>query len=162
MSSERFYLSDQIRQAFKLAVLRHEAAKNLRGEDQETYGKVVTAYAEQRKLEVEAYHNEYRTRVEVERKRLIDKAGEKNKSFQHRGFGSDKFDKEAITRQAERNVRQDHEWTLAHLDTQETEIVDGILERAGHRETLREKLKHDFGNAADRRTGQDRRKSREC
>ena len=161
MTSQPFNLSDQIRQTFKLASLRHEAAKNLRGEDQVAYSKVVMAYAEQRKSETQAYQNEYRTRVEVERKRLIDKAGEKNKGFQHRWFGSDKFDKAAITRQAQRNVRHDHERTLARLDQQETEIVDGILERAAHREALREKPKRDFEKAVDRRKGQDRRRPRE-
>ncbi|MGJ8572280.1 MAG: hypothetical protein ACSHXI_16440 [Hoeflea sp.] len=160
MTSQPFNLSNQIRQTFKLASLRHEAAKNLRGEDQVAYSKVVMAYAEQRKSEIQTYQNEYQTRVEVERKRLIDKAGEKNKTFQHRWFGADKFDKAAITRQAHRNVRQDHESTLARLDRQETETVDGLLEKAGHREALREKPMRDFQKAVDRRQGQDRRKPR--
>jgi hypothetical protein len=159
MTSEPFNMTNQIRQTFKLASLRHEAAKNLRGEDQVAYSKVVMAYAEQRKAEIQSYQSEYRTRVEVERKRLIDKAGEKNKTFQHRWFGSDKFDKAAITRQAQRNVRQDHERTLARLDQQETEVVDGILERAGHRQAQREKPKRDFQKAVDRRQGQDRRQT---
>ena len=159
VTSEPFNMTNQIRQTFKLASLRHEAAKNLRGEDQVAYSKVVMAYAEQRKAKIQSYQSEYRTRVEVERKRLIDKAGEKNKTFQHRWFGSDKFDKAAITRQAQRNVRQDHERTLARLDQQETQIVDGILERAGHRQEQREKPKRDFQKAVDRRQGQDRRQT---
>lgn len=157
MTSEPINLSKQIRQAYKLASLRHEAAKMLRGNDQVAYSKVVMAFAEQRKLEIQSFHNEYRTRVEVERKRLIDQAGEKNRNFQHRWFGSDRFDKAAITRQAQRNVRHHHESTLARLDKQETEVVDGMLERAGHREALREKPKHDFEKAVDRRQGKDRR-----
>ncbi len=157
MTSEPINLSNQIRRAYKLASLRHEAAKTLRGNDQVAYSKVVVTFAEQRKLEIQSFHNEYRTRVEVERKRLIDQAGEKNRNFQHRWFGSDKFDKTAITRQAQRNVRHHHESTLARLDKQETEVVDGMLKRAGHREALREKPKHDFEKAVDRRQGKDRR-----
>lgn len=160
MTSRPPNLSDQIRQTFRLANLRHEAAKSLRGEDQIAYTKVVTAYAEQRKAEIQAYQSEYQTRVEAERKRLIDKAGEKNKSYQHRGMGADKFDGDAITRQAERNVRQDHERMLARLDQQETEIVDGILERAGHRKEQHENPKRHFQKAVDRRSGQDRRTTR--
>lgn len=161
MTSEPINMTVQVRQAFKLASLRHEAAKNLRGEDQVAYSKVVMAYAEQRKSEIKEFRSDYRTRFEVERSRLIDKAGEKNKNFQHRWFGSDKFDRSAIDRQAHRNVRHDHEQRLARLDQQETEVVNGILERAGHRQAQREKPKKDFQKAVDRRQGQDRRRPRE-
>lgn len=151
--------TQQLKQTYGKATLEREAARNLTGIEWKQFRQIKQKYDDQRKFENRAYELEYKTRVEVIRKRLINKAGEKNRDFKHRWFGSDGFDKSALTRQAQRQVRGEHRSFLDHLEKKEMAEIDGLLDGAGHRQKQREKPKNDFARAADRRDGQDRRHS---
>ncbi|MDD9911202.1 MAG: hypothetical protein OXR62_16160 [Ahrensia sp.] len=152
-------ITQQLKQTYGKAALEREAARNLNGDEWKQFQQIKRKYADLIKFENRAYELEYKTRVEVVRKRLINKAGEKNRDFKHRWFGSDRFDKSDITRQAERQVRDEHRVLLDHLEKKEMAEIDGLLDQAGHRQKQREKPKNDFARAADRRDGQERRHS---
>lgn len=144
-------MRDEIKRTFHLAGLRNEAAKTLNGDEWKQFQKIKRDFADLRRFEGRAYEIEYDTRLEVARKRLINQAGAKNKDFKHRWFGTDNFDKEAITRQARRVVRDDQHKLMAHLETKEAQAVDSLLEKSQHRKESREKPKRDFERATDRR-----------
>ena len=155
-----FSISQELQRTFHLASLHREASHSLTGQDWHEYQQLKNAYARQRRTEERAYGQEYKTRVEIARKRLTNQAGEKNKDFKRRWFGHDNSDANAINRQARRQVEMHHKRLMAHLDMRETRDIETLLQRASRRQTLREKPKRDFERAADRRTAMDRRKMR--
>ena len=112
-----------------------------------------------REVEQRNFHFEYDTRVEVASKRLINKAGAKNKDFKHKLFGSDNFDKSAIDRQAKRHVHAEHHNLLGHLEARKLIDLESLMDRSEHREALREKSISEFTRASERRQSQERRQT---
>lgn len=155
-----FDITKELKQTYGKAALANEARKNLNGAEWKEFQQIKAKFEEQKLYEQRTFELEYKTRVEVARKRLINKAGEKNRDFKHRWFGSDRFDKDATLRQAKRQVRNEHAALLSHLDKQEMAEVEGLLERSVHRQKLRDKPKVDFARATDRRDGAERRAPR--
>jgi len=129
-----------------LASLKHLASKNLNRQERKAYSKITEKYDGLRSFEQRAHETEYDTRVEVARKRIINQAGAKNRDFKHRWFGNDQFDKSATLRQAHRNVRGQHHQLMGGIDK-----IAKLLEACEKRTRLRDKPKHDFENAIDRR-----------
>jgi len=107
------------------------------------------------------YRRDYTTRVERALQARIDKAGAKDLTFKHRVFGSDNFDRGALTRQAHRDVRHDHARRMENLQARETKELDDLVATAKQRQIKEgqkpEGAKVDFQRAADRRIGPDRR-----
>jgi len=152
-----FNISDEIKRTFDLASLKHQAAKDFTSLEWKTYRKVGQKFDDLRRFEQRAFEIEYKTRFEIARKRLINQAGAKSRDFKHRWFGQDQFDKSAINRQAERNVRNSHYQLMAGIDKQEARETGQLLGTCKKRTELREKPKRDFTKAADRRESADRR-----
>ena len=159
-----FNISDEIKRTFDLASLKHQAAKDFTSQEWKAYRKITEKFDGLRRAEHRIFEIEYKTRVEVARKRLINKAGSKSKDFKHRWFGQDQFDKSAINRQAERHVRNSHYQLMAGIDNQHSRETAQLLNTCEKRKKLREKPKRDFTNATDRRARnglpKDRRKTR--
>jgi len=86
----------------------------------------------------------------------------KDRSFKHRLFGSDNFDKSALTRQAHRDVQHDHSRRMSQLASGETRELDTLVSTAEQRDAtkqeLRDKTRDDFQRATDRRAGPARRR----
>ncbi len=146
-----FNISDEIKRTFDLASLKHQAAKDFTSQEWKAYRKITLKFDDMRRFEQRTYEIEYKTRFEVARKRLVNKAGSKSKDFKHRWFGQDQFDKSAINRQAERNVRNSHYQLMAGIDKQEARETGQLLDTCKKQLELREKPKRDFSNASDRR-----------
>ena len=146
-----FNISDEIKRTFDLASLKHQAAKDFTSQEWKAYRKIGQKYDDLRRFEQRSYEIEYKTRFEVARKRLINQKGAKTRDFKHRWFGNDQFDKSAINKQAERNVRNSHFQLMAGIDSQEARETSQLLESCEKRTEQREKPKRDFANAADRR-----------
>ncbi len=146
-----FNISDEIKRTFDLASLKHQAAKDFTSQEWKAYRKIGQKYDDMRRYEQRTYEIEYKTRFEVARKRLVNKAGSKSKDFKHRWFGGDQFDKSAINRQAQRNVRNSHYQLMAGIDKQEARETGQLLDTCKKQTELREKPKRDFSNASDRR-----------
>jgi len=154
-----FNINEELKRTFGLASLRREAAKFLNAKEWKEYQKITNRFAGQKRFEQRAYEIEYDTRVEIVRKRLINKAGAKTKEFKHRWFGNDRFDKSAIGRQAHKQVKSQHMKLLAHLENQEFKEVESLMDACQHRRQQREKPKQDFKQATDRRKNIERRQS---
>ena len=152
-------ISEELKRTFDLAALRREAAKTLTATEWKELQNIKKTHDDTRRFENRQYEMEYRTRVEVARKRLINQAGAKSKDFKHRWFGQDRFDKAAIHRQAQRNVRNQHHQLMAGIDQQESRAIRQLLDHCEKRTQLRDKPKKDFNQAADRRLSPDRRQA---
>ena len=159
-----YNISEDLKSTFHLATLRNEAAKDLNASEWKKFQQIKTRHDDLRRFEQRAHEMEYKTRVEVARKRIINKAGAKNKDFKHRWFGNDQFDKSATNRQAHRNVRGQHHQLMAGIDKMEARDITKLLDTCEKRNQLRDKPKHDFEQATDRRgrdgLPQDRRQPR--
>lgn len=153
-------IGDDIRRSFDLASLRREAANKLSGEDWRAFRKIKETIDAGRRFAQRDYALDYKSRVEIERKRIIARAGAKEKSFTPFWSRNDRFDAAATLRQAQRNVRKQHEQVMARLDRREREAVHALLGRAETRNQTRETPKQDFARATDRRTGIERRMRR--
>lgn len=146
-----FSISEELKRTFDLAGLHNKAFKTLNVGEWNTYNKIAKKFDEQRHIEEQAFKAEYKTRFEVARKRLINKAGEKPKDFKHRWFGSDQFDKSAVNRQADRNVRAQHHQLMAGFDQKEAGEIRKLLDRSDHRQQMQGKPTEDFEKTTDRR-----------
>tara|TARA_R110002073_G_scaffold19509_4_gene71234 strand:+ start:22548 stop:23003 length:456 start_codon:yes stop_codon:yes gene_type:complete len=108
------------------------------------------------KDEVDGFERDRPARLAVARKALIDKAG--SFTLEHPApFGSDKFDKTAIERQAVTNVFNDHQSTLLRIKTDEADAYRALKDDIHARENIRGVARDTFARATDRRTGEDRR-----
>ncbi len=150
-------VSKEIKRTFDLAGLHQMAAKHLNGSDWNKYQSIREKFENLKRQEEDRYHTEYDTRVEVARKRLIDKNGQNGRAFTWKILGSDKFDKAAIDRQANRTVKDDHHKTMAKLEDREIQAIETLTLAAQHRRQLAEKPKREFEQATDWRSGLDRR-----
>lgn len=158
-----FNISEEIKRTFDLAGLKHQAAKDFTSQEWKAYRKITEKFDGFRRFEQRTYEMEYKTRVEVASKRLINQKGAKVREFKHTWFGHDQFDKSAINRQAVRNVRNSHHQLMAGIDNQQARETAQLLDACEKHTELREKPKQDFANATDRRARnglpQDRRQT---
>lgn len=151
-------MRNELRKVFGKAVLQHEAAKNLSGDDWAIYQKIQGHHVARVRLATRHFEDEYQTRFEVERKRIIDQGGRKDLNLVHRWFGKDSFNAGAVDRQADRVVRQEHERLLLKLDDQKEAALAKLFAANERRQDIGDKLKRDFKKAADRRSVPDRRR----
>jgi len=153
-------ITDELKNTFALATLRRESLKILNADEWKVYQKITNRFADQKRFEQRAFELEYKTRVEVARKRLINQAGQVRKSFQPVWARNDRFDRDAITRQAHRQVKAGFKQLMEKFEVSEVREIEGLLNRSEHRRKLREKPRHDFARAVDRRRGMERRQTR--
>lgn len=153
-------MSDEIRKLFNKAAIQNERTKYLSGSDWAEYRRIEEGYADRVRVETRIYEHEYQDRFEAERKRIIDKGGAKDLNFVHRWFGRDKFNSAVIDREADQAVRMAHDQHLLKLQERKEQELDKLFEFGEYRETVREKIKTDFRNATNRRSGQERRRPR--
>jgi hypothetical protein len=125
--SVTFSITDELKRTFDLVALRREAASTLNGREWREYQKLTKSFGEQKQLEHRTYESEYRSRVEIIRRCLVNKAGEKNKDHVWKLSVHDRFNTSGLTRQAQIIVRNQHHAWMAELDSGETGAVDLIL-----------------------------------
>lgn len=153
-----FNTSEELKRTFDQASLNNVARKTLTGDEWKEFQRITKKHDDAIAFEQRAYELEYDTRVEVARQRLSRKAGEKNKDFKHRWFGSDKFDKAALTRQARRQVEGEHNELIGFMTDRKIKAQKSLLDQSEHQRAKREKPRRDFEKATDRRIGPERRK----
>jgi hypothetical protein len=112
-------LSREIAQTFNLEALRLEAARSFNKDEWQDFLKVRQDHEKQRNFAKRAYDLEYDERVAMARVRLINKAGAKDRDYNPRWFGRDRFDKDAINRQAHRIVRHAYLNEQVRIDQEE-------------------------------------------
>lgn len=151
-------LVDQVRLAFDLASLRHEAGRNLSGDGWSEYRRIQETHDQRRDLVERDFALTYGARVAEARRRLIDEAGGKTLDLVPRLLGRDRFDHGAIDRQAHQEVHLAHRSALGRIDREEARAIEGLLERTETGSEGGERTRRDFANAADRRGAPDRRR----
>lgn len=151
-----FNIDWEMAEMFHEAVMLHEAQKLRRPEDWQKADELITLGKAERKQMQEAYELEYDTRHEMKRQQIIDDAG--RKKFDHpTPFGRDKFDSDAINRQAHREVQHDHQNDLQASRDNEKQEMENLQETARKRDEKEGILREDFEKSKDRRQQVDRR-----
>ncbi len=153
-------IADELKNTFALATLRRESANILNADEWKEYQKITDGFADQKRFEQRAFELEYKTRVEIARKRLINQAAQGHKEFQPLWARHDRFDRDAIDRQAHRHVQHQFKKLIQHYEALEARDIQSLMDRCEHSRKQREKPKKDFNHAADRRRGPERRQSR--
>ena len=151
-------LVHEVRLAFDLASLRHEAGRDLSAGDWGEYRRINETYASRRSVVERDFTQTYGERVADVRRRLIDEAGSRTLDLVPRLMGRDRFDHSVIERQAHREVHLAHRSTLGRIDREEAEAIEGLLARAGRTDKARDNPLRDFTRATERRGGVDRRR----
>ena len=139
---------------FHDAVMKQEAEKLRTPEDWQQADEIIKRGKADRKQLGKDYVREYDTRVAQTRHRLIHEAGQVK--FEHPApYGRDKFDGEAITRQAGREVQLDHQNDLQASRDNEAREMENLQETARKRDYNKGILKEDFEKSNDRRQQRD-------
>lgn len=150
-------LRQRLHRAFKEGSMKLEAERLQRPRDFGTMRAIVEGHR-MRMWEANAvYKAEYKTRVEVRMRELIDLRGKKTLDHRHPQGMADRFSPNDVRRQAERDVRHDHEKHLARLRRQREEDMRGFLRGVARKDAVQGKAKDGFTRAVDRRKGQQRR-----
>jgi hypothetical protein len=150
-------ISEELRRTFELATLRKEA-KDIRKPDQwRVIEQLRLRCGDARTKEKDLYAGRYLARVEQRRRKLIDEAGAVHRGLTPWGTGVDRFNPEDTLRQAQREVRLAHAGRLDRIDDYERKQLSLIVERYRRENGVRERVMADFGRAADRRSGIERR-----
>lgn len=106
-------ITRDLKQTFDLASLRQRAKSLTRPADLEKVSEITKRYAREVRKQEKLYKRDYQTRFEKALEGRISKAGAKGRTFKHRLFGSDNFDKSVLIRQAHRDVQHDHSRRIA-------------------------------------------------
>ena len=153
--------TENVKHVFELATLRKQAQNLTRPADLEKMHEITRRYEREGNRQEKLYRQDYDARVNKALQVRIDKAGAKDLNIKHRLFGSDNFDKAALTRAAHRDVQHDHARRMAHLQRSETKELDTLVTTAEQRQSLkseaREAPKESFARATTRRKGMERR-----
>tara|TARA_R110002072_G_scaffold266193_4_gene425049 strand:+ start:60 stop:539 length:480 start_codon:yes stop_codon:yes gene_type:complete len=108
------------------------------------------------KDEVDGFERDRNARVAATSKKLIDEAGELN--LEHPApFGTDKFDRAAIERQAVTQVFNEHWSTLLGIKSDEADAYVALGDEIRARENTRGLARESFNQSTDRRMSIERR-----
>lgn len=137
--------------------IRESIVPELRSQDDWDRFKAIDLEAKRRtKDQVDGFERDRPERLAAARKEIIDKAG--SLTLEHpTPFGTDKFDKTAIERQAVTKIFNDHHAALLAIKTEETDAYGALRDDIHARENTRGLARDTFTRATDRRTGEDRR-----
>lgn len=141
----------------QLKQISREGSEALEAEEKKAFESISERYEKMRIKEEQLYRAEYKTRVEVERRNLIDKAGSKTIQPAPRFAFGDRFNNRDLTRQAQLNVRSQHNQTMGRLDAQELKESKTFLEDSSKSKEFKEVFKQ----SAERRRSETRRQSPE-
>ena len=153
-------IRDELKLTFDLATLRHEA-RSIKAPHQwhratELIGRCLDARTREKELFAERYDG----RVEMRRRQIIHEAGTVRAAPHPHWGGNDRFSPDVTLRQAQRDVRKAHNARIQRIDMIEHRGLDAICAQSRRENALRGKASNDFEKAVDRRTGEDRRRSR--
>lgn len=150
-------INEELRRAFELASLRLVAKSITEPHQWQAAARLHMRCTDARTREKDLYHARYDQRVEVRRRWLIDEAGKVWRDLRPWGEGHDRFDPQASLRQAHNDVRNAHAGRIQRINDYERLELGRIVERARRENAIRGLAANDFQQAADRRSGPDRR-----
>ena len=106
------------------------------------------------------YTLRYDTRVERACRRLSAEAGRKDPKLQPPWAGADRFSRDAILRQAQREVRHAHEQRIERINDFERRQLGVIVAQSRRENRMQDVARDAFNQTANRRTGIERRRVR--
>lgn len=150
------FIAGELSATFDLVIRRHEAKSLAGGPDWNSLQDIENRH-ECARAETEArYRDGYQARLDAARKEIIDERAAQTLDIPT-PFRTDRFDKNAITREAERRVNQGHHNDMDAIDVAETAEIEALLRDAEDRKALRGVVRQEFNDSAERRSGRDRR-----
>lgn len=139
-------IGESLDRIYKLAALHQEAKVLRRPEDWQAYQGIATQFDTLREAAKQDFTETYATRVETRLKALSDQTGRPTRDLTL--HGRDRFNRDALERQAHRDVRHDHDNHLARIDRDETTALEGLLSEFQARDRPMGQAKQDFAKAA--------------
>ncbi len=145
----------KINSILELKQLRRVGSAMLKGQEKRDFENIQQKFDKQRVVTERLYAHEYKTRVQVAHRDLLNKAGAKTMELKPSFFGIDRFNKDDLNRQAQLNVRLDHQQSMDRLDSQELSESKSFLQKCSRRKEYLESFK----KSTERRRSQTRRES---
>ena len=150
---------DDVRMTFRLATLRREAGAIKTGPQWQRVRAIQERCDKLRKQETRLFKERYLTRVEMQVNALMHKAGRKTLEHKPRFGGVDRFDRDALLRQARRQVAAQHHKRLMVIDHEETRGLEKEMRRAKSENLRKGHAREAFTKTVDRKAAKDRRRS---
>ena len=147
----------KINLALQLKQVRREGRDLLKGQEKKDFIRIKEEFDESRTKAEQLYVDEYKIRVQIAYRDLMNRAGAKTTELKPRFFGIDRFNKHDLNRQAQLNVRLDHQQSMDRLGSQELKKSTSALQKSSQRKKYIEIHKR----SAERRRTQSRRESPE-
>ena len=154
-------LSEEMREQYHLAAMRNAARQHLTGRQWGEIRDIGERYTKARNQERQQYDDQYLTRVERARKRLMNERATPRRTFDHPWARRDAFDNEAIRRQAHRDVQNAHAARITTLVREERGEIDDVCQRAGVANKVKDQLRSEFERKAGQARDQPRDMSRD-
>lgn len=155
-------LRQRMHKAFKASSMQLEAERLQRPGDWKSMRSLVEAHR-MRMWEANAvYKVEYNTRVELRMRDIMDLRGKKTFDHKHPQGMFDTFSPSDIRRQAQRDVRHDHNKHIARLRRVREHDLKVLMEKAQRKQTMQGKARDGFNRATDRRAGDERRAQKQA
>lgn len=152
---------DEMNRMARLADIDHKAMKTLNETEMKEYRRITAKYEILTAKELKDFGENYQTRFEEARQKLIDQAGSRQwMPKPPPGVADDRFNLRTIDRKAERQVHKEHYAKLQSFEDQRIKDCSDFLGLSSHALELKQRPKRDFQKATDRRMTPDRRQRR--
>lgn len=152
---------DELKLTFDLATLRHEARSIKAPHQWRRATELINRCVDARTREKDLFAERYDARVEMRRREFVATAGAVHRDLKPGWSAPDRFAPDITLRQAQRDVRNAHATRINRIDLIERRELERLCAEARRENVLRGKAANDFEKAADRRTGEDRRRTRQ-
>ena len=153
-------LKDKINRMADIAAIDHQAMKLLNEAEMKEYRKITAKYDRQASTEIKQFHDNYNERFEQARRKLIDEAGSFQWAPKPSWAAPDRFNSDAIAKNAQRKTHGDHHKKLTSIDAQRFEDCSQFIKLSAGYQSLKRKPKTAFKQATNRRRGEERRMRR--
>ena len=150
-------IDDDLRRTFHLSALRRQAKEIATPRQQHRHADIVESFAKARERLERSYRQQFDTRVEVARRRIIDKAASRRRWLTPMGTAEDRFNPADTLRQARREVRDAHERRRQRLDQIEERMLTDHIEQARRQNLIQGVATSQFRQATERRQAPERR-----
>lgn len=150
-------ITQELKQTFHVHALRHEANHLLTGRQWDQYQQLAERCQKSRDQENKLFKERFGSRIDQECRKILRDNAARNLNLKPIGQQDDLFDRAALLKQADTNVRNRHEQRLAKITQREEQGIETLLQRSSRENQLTGQSKDAFARAADRRSGEERR-----
>lgn len=126
-------ITDFVDRARKLLNVRQQGKELLKGQELYDFLGIQERHDQDRDQERILYNAEYKKRVSVVYKMLLDRAGAKVRELKPRFVGRDRLNPKALQHKAEFFVRSEHVRTMSGLDASELKESNAFMDRSTQR-----------------------------